>query len=353
MLRFFTPRRLALLALAVLALPLALAGCGSKQVTSVDASYTTVEGTPNADARLVVWPDTPNTVWEWVDNGPPGPTEEDVLESTTHVYRSGAGSFQAMLLDGSDASGYEMFRRASNGGYEPMRDFMLIAPRKWLDSQWELYTITDGDPSGFSPATYLGRGLLAGTVTARSPLTNAATVTALVDTTLKYLGNTAPNDSLFRMEWTPVAGAAGYWIHVYQFRPDAPNREVLESGTPSPVWNGKVRDYLVAYVAAPATSYRFGDPGALVLTQKAPIRGQVYLVRITAIDPNGQISAYMAGDNGFLQAEGTWVNFPLAATAVTPGGHPAPAFAAGPARATATASGTFGIPGFRILPRQR
>lgn len=352
MFRFLTPRRLALLALAALALPVALAGCG-KQVTSADATYTTLEGVQNPDSRLMVWPNEPNTVWIWQDEGQPGPTvDDDFLKSTEHVYRGGAGTYQSMLLDGTLASGFEMYRRAGNGGYEPMRDYVLTAPRKWLDSQWELYELNDASPSSFSPPTYQGRGLLEGTVTARSPLTNAARVTAMVDTSLKYLGNVAPIDSLFLMEWTSIPGAAGYWIHVYQFRADASNQEVVESGTPSPVWNGKVRDNLVAYVAAPATQYRFGDPGALVLTETPPIRGQVYLVRITAIDPEGQIISYMAGANGFLQEEGQWKIFPLAATQVIPGRH-SPALAAAPARLRPGAPGTFGIPGFGIMTGQR
>jgi hypothetical protein len=352
MFRFFTPRRLALLALAALALPVALAGCG-KTVTSVDADYTQLEGIPNSSARLTVWPDQPNTVWTWTDLGPPGPTEEDVLQSTAHVYRGGPGTFQAMLLDGSEASGFEMFRRAANGGYEPMRDFVLNAPRKWLESHWEFYLLADGAPSGFSPPTYTGRGLLVGTVASRAPLTNAAMVTAPIDTVIKYLGNTAPVDSLFTMEWTAVPGAAGYWIHVYQFRSDASNSEVVLSGTPSPVWSGKVRDYLVAWVDGSTNVYRYGDPSALILAKKAPLRGQVYLVRITAVDTNGQVIGYMAEDNGFFQEEDQWNIFPLAATAVTPGGHPGPALAPSRARPAATPPGTFGIPGFRILPRQR
>lgn len=352
MIRLFTPRRLAFLALAALALPMALAGC-SKKITSVDASYTQVEGTPNPDARLIVWPDLPNTVWTWTDNGSPGISLDDVPQSTEHVYRSGPGSYQAMILDGSDASGFEMFRRASNGGYEPMRDFVLTAPRKWLDSQWELYTITDGSPSGFTPATYLGRGLLAGTTTARSPLTNAASVSVSPDTVIHYLGNLAPNDSLFTMDWTPVTGAAGYWIHVYQFRSDASAPEVISSGSPSPVWNGKVRDHFVGYVPAPTTVYKYGAPGALILTKKAPLRGQVYLVRITAVDANGEVVGYMAGDNGFIQGEGSWRIFPLGAKAVNPGGHPSPALAATPTEPAGTPLGTFGIPNFRILSSQR
>jgi hypothetical protein len=348
MFRFFTPRRLAFLALAALALPVALAGCG-KKITSVDADYTQIEGTPDANARLIAWTDLPTTVWTWTDNGQPGATNDDVLQGTSHVYRSGPGHYQAMLLDGSLASGFEMFRRASNGGYEPMRDFVVNAPRKWLDSHWELYTITDASPSGFSPPTYLGRGLLSGTITSRSPLTNPATVTASVDTVLKYFGNRVPTDSLFTMAWSAVTGAAGYWIHVYQLRSDISKDELVQSGTPSPVWNGKVRDYLVAYVDAPTTTYKYGAPGALVLTKKAPLRGQVYFVRITAVDGNGQIVGYMAGDNGFIQGDKIWTVFPLGASAVNPGGHAGPALAPARAGPAGTAPGTFGIPGFRIL----
>jgi hypothetical protein len=343
-----TPRRIALFAIAALALPVVLSGC-AKKITSADAGYVKLEGTPNPDARLTVWPDQPNTRWFYTDLGPPGPSPEDTLLLRASVYRSGPGAYQVLLLDGSDASGFEMFRRASNGGFEPMRDFVLNSPRKWLDSHWELYQLTDGAPSGFSPPTYMGRGLLAGMTTALSPLTNPAVVAANVDTNLKYIGDINPVDSLFTMAWEPVAGAAGYWLHVYQFRSDTGQEELVESGSPSPVWNGKVRDYFVGWVDASVNSYRLGDPGALVLTRKAPLRGQVYLVRITALNAQGEVISYMTGSRGFIQEDGRWSIFPLAGQLVNPGGHASPAFGTTRSRPEGIETGVFGIRNFGIL----
>lgn len=340
--RFLHPRALLVLALAALALPAALAGC-SKKITSVDAGYTQLEGTPDPNAQLMVWPDQPIEVRYYADLGTPGPSQADTLLAVEQTYRTGPGAVQSMLLDGGNSSGFEFFRRASNGGFEAMRDYVVNAPRKWLDSQWELYELTDASPSGFSPATYVARGLLAGSTTRNSPLTNPAQVTGPTSRSLVYTGNLFParSDTNFTMSWGAVPGAAGYWIHVYQFRSDAPTSEVISSGSPSPVWNGKVRDQFVGHVAAPATSYKLGtvEPGVRVLTYKPPISGQVYLVRVTAVDANGQVVASSGTDfsrltvsadnrveNVFgasfqvVQEEGRWKIFTLGASAVNPGG---------------------------------
>lgn len=340
MTRFFTPRVLLALALAALALPVALAGC-SRKITSADAGYMQLEGVPDPDAQLMVWPDTPTEVRYFADLGTPGPSESDTLLDIVTVHRSGPGVVQSMLLDGGAASGFEFFRRATNGGFQPMRDYVVNAPRKWLDSHWELYELTDGHPSGFSPPTYVARGLLAGSTTSNSPLTNAAQLTATTTASLVYSGALFParSDTNFTMSWGAVPGAAGYWVHVYQFRPDATNDELIASATPSPVWNGKVRDQFVGYVAAPATSYKLGTPGARVLTYKPPISGQVYLVRVTAVDAQGQVVAYSGTDLSRLdvdvegrilnvtgagyevvQEEGRWKVFSLGASPVNPGG---------------------------------
>ncbi|MCC6349458.1 MAG: hypothetical protein IT347_07695 [Candidatus Eisenbacteria bacterium] len=341
MTRFLTPRVLLALALAALALPFALAGCARK-ITSVDAAYTQLEGTPDPEAQLMVWPDMPTYVYYYLDRGTAGPSESDSLVSTESVYRNGPGAVQTMLLDGGNGSGFEFFRRASNGGFEPMRDYIVNAPRKWLDSHWELYELTDSRPSGFSPATYMARGLLAGATTTRSPLTNPARLTGATTSSLVYTGQAFPAkaDSNFTMSWGAIAGAAGYWLHVYQFRPSALNAEYVLSGTPRPVWNGLVRDQFVGYVAAPATSYKLGSPtGARVLTYSPPISGQVYLVRVTAVDADGQVIAWIGSDFSGLrvdaeghvqgvfggsfmvsQEEGRWKIFPLGANAVNPGG---------------------------------
>lgn len=340
MTRFLTPRVLLVLALAALALPAVLAGC-AKKITSVDAAYTQLEGIPDPNAQLMVWPDKPTFVHYYADLGTPGPSEADTLLEIVPVYRNGPGAVQTMLLDGGNGSGFEFFRRAANGGYEPMRDYIVNSPRKWLDSHWELYELTDSSPSGFTPATYVARGLLAGSTTANSPLTNPARLTATTTNTLVYTGQAFPAraDSNFTMSWGAVAGATGYWMHVYQFRPNALNAEYIASGTPRPVWNGLVRDQFVGYIDAPATSYKLGTAGARVLTYTPPISGQVYLVRITAVDAQGQVIAWIGTDlddirvdaeghvqgatgGSFMvsQEEGRWKVFPLGAKAVNPGG---------------------------------
>lgn len=342
MTRFLHPRALLVLALAALALPAALAGC-SKKITSVDAGYTQLEGTPDPNAQLMVWQDLPVEVRYYDDLGTPGPSQADTLLSIEQVYRTGPGAVQSMLLDGGLASGFEFFRRSSNGGFEPMRDYVVNSPRKWLDSHWELYELTDSHPSGFSPATYVARGLLAGATTTNSPLTNAAQVAGPTSRALVYTGNLFParSDTNFTMSWGPVTGAAGYWVHVYQFRSDASTNEVIASGSPSPVWNGRVRDQFVGYVPAPATSFKLGSHqmGVRVLTYKPPISGQVYLVRVSAVDANGQLIATSGTDFEHLaispegriesvfgasyqvvQEEGRWKIFSLGASAVNPGG---------------------------------
>lgn len=340
MIRFLTRRALPVVALAATALAAVLAGC-AKKITSVDAAYTQLEGRPDPDAQLMAWPDQPTFVRYYSDLGTPGPSEADTLLEVVPVYRNGPGIVQTMLLDGGAGSGFEFFRRAGNGGFEPMRDYVVNAPRKWLDSHWELYELTDSNPSGFSPATYVARGLLAGATTTSSPLSNPARLTGTTTSTLVYTGAAFParSDSNFTMSWGAVPGAAGYWMHVYQFLPSALNAEYVLSGTPRPVWNGLVRDVFVGYLAAPATSYKLGTPGARVLTYTPPISGQVYYVRVTAVDAQGQVIAWIGTDldhisvnlegrivgalgGSFMvsQEEGRWKVFPLGANAVNPGG---------------------------------
>lgn len=350
MFRFFTPRRALFLALAALALPFVVAGCGNT-ISNVDPSltYPDFQGTFNPDARLYGWPDTPTEIRYFADLGTPGPSQGDTLLEVETRYRTGPGAVQMMLLDGSAASGFEFYRAASNGGLQPMRDYVVNAPRKWLDSHWELYELTDTSPSGYSPATYVARGLLAGYATTASPLTNETQLATTTTRTLQYTGALFPAraDSNFTMQWTPVTGATGYWLHVYQFRSDALGDEYVLSGTPSPVWNGKVRDQFVGYVAASTTQYKLGTPGALVLTYKPPISGQVYMVRVTAVNAQGQVIASPGTDLSHLtvssegailnvtgagfaifQEEGRWRIFSLGAAIVNPGGT-----ATGPNRA--------------------
>lgn len=319
---FPTSRRIAIAMLAAGALAL-MAGCATKS-TSVDAKFRTLEGTPNSGARLVVWQEAPDTLVVYTDLGSVGPStdpdnEPDTVFARPLNYRNAPGTVYTMLLDHTDANGFQLYRTAANGGLESVTDYTITPFEKWLSSGWELYSLVDNRPSGYSPPTYQARGLLGDAVTASSPLSNRAqSLMAMPKQSIRYLAPTAPSDSLFPMEWTPVSGAVGYWIDVYQFKNTATVDEKIASGTPSPVWDGKATHYFVGYVPGGVTSYKLGDPGADVLTLRAPIRGQAYLVRITAVNAQGSVIGWMSGTKGRQQLDGTYRYYPLAAEEVTP-----------------------------------
>ncbi len=306
--------------LAALAIVSLATGC-AKRITEVDASYTQIEGTPSAAAMLTIWADTPVAVQVWSDVGnPPGPSADDVLLRTEQRYLNGQGQVLMMLIDNSNANGFQMMRRALNGGFEQVRDFVVHPTRKWVATHWETYRLIDPNPSGFTPASYVGRGLVGGTVTAASPLSNEAQLTlANVPPSISYTANPATNgDSLFTMSWTPVAGAAGYWLHVYTYRPDARIEDRYNAATPRPIFDGPVTDHLVALLDAASTSFRMGNTtGATILAYKPALVGREYEVRVTAVNAAGQVIGFTPGTlRTSIISDEVYVQFPSGAVTV-------------------------------------
>jgi hypothetical protein len=261
-------------------------------------------------------PDGPN-----LDSGNPG--EEDVLLSTEQVYAA-PGTLHGLILDGTPASGYQVLRRESNGGFAQLKDYVLTPVASFLDYQWEAYTFDDALPSGFNPPSYAGRGVVAGTVTPTSPLTNVSELVIRSDIPdLRYTGKTGRSalpgqspDSNLAMSWETVPGAAGYWIQVHQFKGDS--EEQLLAAAPAPFIPGNVRNYFVGYVAAPAMSYKIGEPGAVVLTRRTMLCGIEYLVRVSAVNDRGELIAFSRGDWQYIRAVGTYRCYRGGATKVTP-----------------------------------
>ena len=295
---------------------LALAGCGKQKVTSVDPAYTVPEGRLSADARLIVYPDAPITIEHWTDNGPTGPDPTDVMIGTSQARLLSPGALHGAIFDGTPASGYQVLRRESNGGLLPLKDFVLRPERRFLDSQYELYTFDDPTPSGFTPASYIGRGVVSDAVTPLSPLTNQAATTGSTIDTIRYVGNRSPTDTLISMKWTEVAGAAGYWLHVYQNKGGPESR--IRTSLPAPFARPDTRDFFLAYVAAPADSYKIGNPGALVLTRRVLLTGVEYLVRVSAVNAEGRLLAYTYGDQDLAPGDDTYRKFTLGAAKVQP-----------------------------------
>lgn len=309
-----SPKPRTVLATVLVLGTLALAGCAEK-VTNVDAAYTAPEGRPDANARLVVYPDVPIVVETFQDILPDGPDTGDPLQGSELLYIA-QGAMHGVIVDGTAANGYQVLRREANGGYTQLKDYTLSPAARFFDSHWELYAFTDGSPSDFTPPSYVGRGVVSGAVTPLSPLTNVGMVGIPDIANLAYTAFPFPADSNINMTWNQVPGAAGYWIQIYQFM--GGTHEKLLSAQPAPFVVSDARNYFVGYVPAPAGSYRLGQPGALVLFQRGLLMMQEYIVRISAVNDQGQIIAFTYGDYSYLRSTGSYLRYRLGGVVVTP-----------------------------------
>lgn len=308
--------RTAVFAVAALA---ALGGAAcSKKNAIVDPTFTAPEGVASLQTGLLVWREIPNHLLVFEEGQPEAdPPVPDDLVAVYPVAAPGGltGQFHGAILDSTPANAYQVFRREPNGGYRELYDFSAVPSRRWLDRGWETYHFTDPD-TAVPSRTYRGRGIVGGTITLSSPLTRESNNTVREVPDITYTGGTGFNvvgdpvalDSLFLMEWERVPNAAAYVIHVYQwsFALTDLNEQIM-SGRPAPLFIGKSRDILVAYLPAPDTtaatvSFRMPTPAARppearIMTVRQTNYGQEYLVRISAVDASGQLIAYTYGSH--------------------------------------------------------
>ena len=330
MTRFSALPRVALAIGAVVALALGLTGC-TKKIASVDRRYISPEGVPSTRASLVLTPDVLVPLVFYEGAGKPAADDSllvfpppDFLSSNHllapslvlngapfgYLFLNGAGYLTGQIFDQTPVSNYQILRRESGGGYRIADEFELAPARRWLDTQWEGYAFVDRPPSSsYRPSTYLGRGTYSHHVTSESPLTNPAILPPdplqiinfdyqdmLDRESLDKAASDSvytPPDSLFEVRWTPVSGAIGYWIQIYQF--GGGSFEQFTSSWPSAAYLGKSRDYFVAYLPAPADHFRVGDPGATILTRRPIINHQDYHLKIAAVNANGQVIGAFRG----------------------------------------------------------
>jgi hypothetical protein len=144
------------------------------------------------------------------------------------------------------------------------------------------------------------------------------------------------------MEWEAVAGAVGYWVHVYQLT-DQSGDEIIQSGIPAPLYLAVTQDYFIGYfpeatAARPVgfptrRSYRIGDPLPSMgrrVTQRTLLNSQLYLVRVAAIGAAGELLAY-TGESEAIQVfrdEGSYQAFPLGGALINTFAPPPPPGAA-------------------------
>ncbi|MGH7742574.1 MAG: hypothetical protein ACRENS_11205 [Candidatus Eiseniibacteriota bacterium] len=300
-----------LLAIALLA-ALVASGCSRKLAT--DPGITMPEGVFSPNSQLVMSTDFGNPVEVWHGTGGGG----QAYDSTYNAYLRTPGITIGMLFDGTNSSGFELMRRQSSGSYADIKDYLLTPLDRWLSSHWESYVFFDGSTSSYSPPTYLGRGKVAGVITPSSPLTNEAMLSSAPVDTVSYIGTLFPADTLVKMEWTRVPGAVRYWLEIFGFRNDVRTvDELFPIGAKTPLAIGKVHNYFVGFVEAPATSYRLGDPGATVLTYQALLRNNTYRVRVAAVDAAGRLLAITSGAQEVRQRDNNYYHFSLSAVLIT------------------------------------
>ena len=319
----------------------ALLGSCAERITVVDSDFTTPEGQLSPDARLVVWEEGTVPVEVYQDNAPLGgpvdefcgrtmPGPEDVLISSSEFRVRPAGTINGMIFDRTPTTAYELLRREPGGGYRDFNDFTVRPFRRWLSSQWELYTFRDPAPSGFDPPTYQGRGVVLGAVTRTSPLTNPGEVASDSIADIQYNGFCNPCDSAFTLRWSSVPRATGYWLHIYQFSGQVSGQTMLESGAPAPINDVESLDLFLGFVRdtlesggpslPPATTYKLGSirRDVEVVIQRRMPYGGVYFVRVSAVDSLGQMIAMTRGDYGSIPEQGSYTLFRRGAAIVAP-----------------------------------
>ena len=288
-------------------------GC-AKKITSVDSSFTTPEGKVSESSILVLNRNLGNPEFfyqefkPFSDREPAGPSPGDTLASTELALLGIEGVVEGLVFDSTQASGYQVFHRESNGGLLQLFDYDLLPKQRWLDTQWEKYSWVDQriepDP------VYQARGLVAGAASAGSPISNAAsspfgTFAEIYDIPITFPQPT--NDTVLVITWPQVPGAAGYFVQAYEFRADFNRSHSLEvtvaQGAPRPINDGQVSDALLSYVSE-GTQCGVGPVGEHLLAGRGISKSAAQVVRVTAIDCAGRLLGFSSGEAGMVTFEG-------------------------------------------------
>jgi hypothetical protein len=310
-----------LVLLLLAAATLGAAGC-AKKLNTADPELTAgayPEGTRDSLEH------TPSNLTVWPDVG------IDVVDNATSAflftaYRARAGAYAGIIADYTGATAYQMFRREPNDAFFSFDDFDRAPARRFADHDYygstggtlvlppaQLYEFVDEFPPAVSSPAYVGRALITGISSAQYPLTNLGVLpaNATLDS-MPYTGSSTPPDSLINMTWPAINGAAGYWVHVYQKRADIQNaNEAIITALPSPIATGKVRDFFIGYIPAPATSYKLGNPvpvGGRVLAYRIINGRQEVFIRVSAVDASGRMLATTLGPDSDTDAGHVTIN---------------------------------------------
>ncbi len=277
---------------ALLALASAL-GC-EKRPTGLDPNPNAPEGVRSADARLLA---SHNLALRVLVRDYAS-TNVDSAEFGAQAFAGPTSMPLLLLLDGTVANSFELYRRDGAGKFQRTGDYTLQSVVKYVNVGYELFFSTDPAPGSYSPPSYLARGLVNGVASHQSPLSNESHLAGPGLLPITYNGDLQPLDSLFVVSWVGVPGAVGYWVHIYE-KPIAGGERLLSS-LPSPIAYVTAGDQFLGYRAGNnpggSVQFRLGDPSLLTLKYHPPLLGHDYQVRVSGVDATGQVIAQTPGD---------------------------------------------------------
>jgi hypothetical protein len=279
-------------ALAVVSLVLA-AGC-EQRPTGYDPNPNSPEGVPTAAAQLLAYRNAGLRVLARDYQS----ANIDSAESFAQAFPGPTTMPLLLLLDGTPANTFELYRINGGGKFERTADYPLQSIFKYVNAGYESFFSTDPSPGTYAPPSYLARGLVNGVASHQSPLSNEGRLTGSGVLPITYNGDLQPIDSLFTVSWVGVPGAVGYWVHIYE-KP-TPGAQRLESSLPAPIAYITAGDEFIGYRAGnnPGGSVQFklGDTSLLTLKYIPALLGHDYFVRVTGIDATGQVIAQTPGN---------------------------------------------------------
>jgi hypothetical protein len=262
---------------------LAFAGCAEKKPTSPTAGPV---GTPDGSrVRLMAWG----------DSGQVGAG-------------TGARMVRLGLLEQTPASEFTLWRQEPSGGYRMVSDYGLSSEATFISQGAQYYEFFDLPPSTGQSHHYLAQGAIGGVYGAGSPLSNVAAIDpALPPPTDSLIAvcpvDSACADSMPRLVWRQVAGAAGYLLQIYRSRRDARPNDLFDETRAQPFYP-KATHQLLAYIPAdPAippggnVRYQVGSAGtATILESRLPMLSQqLYRWRVVALTAEGHLKAAVQG----------------------------------------------------------
>ena len=285
----------------VLAALVLTAGC-EKRPTGYDPNPNSPEGVPAADARLLSYRNSALRV-----------LVRDYASTNIDSVAVGAQAFAGpssmpllLLLDGTPANSFELYRRSGSGKFDRTTDYALQSVFKFVIAGYEMFFSTYPAPGSYAPPSYLARGLVDGVASHQSPLSNESRLTAPDLLPILYNGDLQPLDSLFVVSWVGVPGAVGYWVHIYE-KP-IPGGQRLVSSLPSPIAYVTAADEFLGYRPGNnpggSVQFRLGDTSLLTLRYTPPLIGHDYLVRVSGVNADGQVIAQTRGNLDSLALSG-------------------------------------------------